>query len=134
MRTGQKLDIAKRLRGSQTEAEQKLWSLLRAKRLLGYKFKRQSPIGPYIVDFCCHAHRLVVEVDGGHHSILQPEDKRRAQFLKAQGFYLLRFWNNDVLKQPEVVLQQILETLTPPPPSLSRLRERVSRRGGRGVK
>ena len=97
------------LRRNATDAEQALWRELRGRRLGDHKFRRQWTIGPYIVDFCCLERRLIVEVDGGQHT---PErDRRRARFLMAEGFRLLRFWNNDVLGNLDGVLTVMLEAL-----------------------
>jgi len=93
-----------------TDAERRLWYGLRAHRLAGHKFKRQVPIGSYIVDFACLSRKLIVEVDGGQHSE-SLRDKRRDAWLKTQGFEVLRFWNNDVLKNTEGVLELILIAL-----------------------
>jgi very-short-patch-repair endonuclease len=104
------LNQAKALRNKMTEAERRLWYWLRAHRLSGHKFKRQVPIGSYIVDFACLGRRLVIEVDGGQHAD-SLSDKRRDAWLKAQGFEVLRFWNSDVLKNTEGVLALISEAL-----------------------
>ena len=117
-------DYAKRLRRDQTTVERKLWLLLRDRRLGGAKFRRQHPIGPFIADFCCAAARLVIEVDGGQHALRKPEDARRTAFLEAQGFRVLRFWDNDVLSNVEGVLQRILEALGHPHPGPLPGRER----------
>ncbi|MEM1038916.1 MAG: DUF559 domain-containing protein [Pseudomonadota bacterium] len=93
---------AKSLRSSATSAERKLWFVLRGLRLNGYRFRRQSPIGPYIADFACHQTKTVVEVDGATHSTVAEtnHDARRTQFLEEQGFVVLRFTNEHVLHQP----------------------------------
>ncbi len=97
------------LRQNATEAEQILWYQLRGRRLRGHKFRRQWTLHPYIVDFCCLESKLVVEVDGGQHS---PEsDRHRAAELRARGFTIIRFWNNDVLENVEGVLGLLLEAL-----------------------
>ena len=93
-----------------TDAEQRLWYRLRGHRLGGIKFKRQVPIGPYIVDFVCVSRKLILEIDGGQHSD-NAGDRRRDEWLKAQGFHVLRFWNNDVLKQTDSVLEVIMDVL-----------------------
>ena len=100
-------DNAKALRSNMTDAERRLWYLLRAHRFSGYKFKRQIPIGRYIVDFVCLAERLVIEVDGGQHAGSE-SDLRRDQWLEDQGFRVLRFWNNEVLNNTDGVLEVIL--------------------------
>ena len=90
-------------------AEQKLWHHLRGKRLNGIKFRRQQTIGGYIVDFVSMEHRLIIELDGGQHSEQIEYDERRTAFLNAQGYRVLRFWNNEVLQQTEAVLEKIIE-------------------------
>lgn len=100
---------AKTLRSSQTPGEQRLWYFLRAKRFMGLKFKRQKPIGRYIVDFVCLECGLVVEVDGGQHSDDIAYDRRRDHWLESQGLMVLRFWNNDVLENTQAVLDRIAE-------------------------
>ena len=112
------LGHAKNLRAHQTEAEQRLWYYLRAHRFMGLKFRRQKPIGPYIVDFVCHERHLIVEVDGGQHAGQTEYDSRRDAWLRQQGFTVLRFWNHDVLAQSEAVLEQIRQaalSLNPSP-------------------
>lgn len=113
------LDNAKRLRTSQTDAEVRLWYHLRAHRFLGLKFKRQKPIGPYIVDFVCMEHRLIIELDGGQHAEAQTYDAQRDAWLAGQGFRVVRIWNDDALRNTSEVLehvrQQILHTLSPSP-------------------
>jgi very-short-patch-repair endonuclease len=110
------LDHAKQLRSNQTDAEQRLWYHLRAHRFMNLKFKRQKPIGPFIIDFVCMEYHLIVEADGGQHG--GDDDARRDAWLKEQGFTVLRFWNHDILQQTDVVLESIRETLLalyPPP-------------------
>lgn len=85
------LSRAKQLRSDQTEAEQRLWYHLRAHRFQGAKFKRQKPIGPYIVDFVCLERNLVIELDGGQHANQREYDQRRDVWLRGQGFRILRF-------------------------------------------
>lgn len=80
-----------------------------------YKFRRQHPVGPYIVDFVCLAARLVVEVDGGQHAEQQNHDLRRDNYIRKSGFRVLRFWNNEVLAQIDDVLVEILSALEPLP-------------------
>jgi very-short-patch-repair endonuclease/DNA-binding MarR family transcriptional regulator len=97
------------LRKSSTKAERALWAQLRDRQLDGHKFRRQQPIGPYVVDFFCLERKLVVEVDGGQHA---PEvDERRTAFLKDAGYRVLRFWNEEVLGSMDGVLQTIAEEL-----------------------
>ncbi|MCF3097018.1 endonuclease domain-containing protein [Aeromonas australiensis] len=101
--------FAKRLRRDATLAEQKLWQQLRNHRLAGVKFRRQMPIGPYVVDFICLEQGLIIEVDGSQHGIQtnQMHDKARTAYLNQQGFRVIRVWNNDVLSRMEVVLTHI---------------------------
>lgn len=107
---------ARRLRRDSTDAEQCLWSRLRAGRLDGLKFKRQVPIGQYIADFVCFEARLIVEVDGGQHSESE-YDERRDRELSGRSFRVLRFWNHSVLKDTDDVVAMIFAAarpLTPP--------------------
>ncbi|HHQ4695661.1 endonuclease domain-containing protein [Aeromonas veronii] len=101
--------FAKRLRRDATLAEQKLWQHLRNRRLAGVKFRRQMPIGPYVVDFISLEQGLVIEVDGSQHGTQanQIHDEARTAYLNQQGFRVIRVWNNDVLSQMEVVLAHI---------------------------
>jgi very-short-patch-repair endonuclease len=109
---------AKSMRSEQTDAEHRLWQILRAKRLEGYKFKRQLPIDHYIVDFVCLRQRLIIEADGGQHSESTSDAKRDA-YLKAQGFRVLRFWNDKIFNNEEGVLEAILAALHTPLPNPS---------------
>jgi len=102
------LENARELRKNATDCERLLWLHLRAHRLQGFKFKRQQPIGAYIVDFVCFETRCIVEADGGHHAEQIDYDTRRDDWLKSQGFTVLRFWNNDILANTEGVLETIL--------------------------
>jgi very-short-patch-repair endonuclease len=101
------LENARKLRKNATECERLLWLHLRAHRLQGFKFKRQQPIGPYIVDFVCLEARCIVEADGGQHSEQAEYDARRDHWFRSQGFIVLRFWNNDILNNTEGVLATI---------------------------
>ena len=114
---------ARSLRAASTDAERRLWYLLRAHRTQGWKFRRQHPIGPYIVDFVCFEHQLVVEVDGSQHLDAAAYDEQRDCFLRTRGLLVLRFWDNDVLCATASVLEAIrAATLRQPPspPPLSR--------------
>jgi very-short-patch-repair endonuclease len=91
----QQKERARAMRRSPTPAERVLWRML-SRNQLGVRFRRQHHIGPYIVDFLCPAHRLIVEVDGGQHNG-SGQDPRRDAWLRAQGYQVLRFWNRDVL-------------------------------------
>ncbi len=99
-----------------TDAERKLWQALRDKQLNGHRFRRQHPIGRYIADFACIEQKLVIELDGGQHQEQMAYDEQRAAFIEAQGWRILRFWNNDVLNNLEGVMERIAENLTLQPP------------------
>ena len=103
---------ARRLRRDSTDAETRLWFKLRDRRLAGFKFARQHPIGPYVVDFVCRERKLVVEVDGGQHAD-NVRDRIRDENLAADGYRVLRFWNTDVLSNMDGVLVTILAKLEP---------------------
>ncbi len=102
---------ARSLRANQTKAESLLWRRLRDRQLAGAKFRRQVPIGPFIADFACYAAQLVVELDGGQHVDTAAADATRTAWLEKRGFRVLRFWNNDVLGNPDGVLERISEAL-----------------------
>jgi len=108
---------AKTLRSNMTDAERRLWYRLRAHRFGGHKFKRQVPVGPYVVDFACLSRGIVIEVDGGQHANSLTDPVRDA-YLRGKGFQVLRFWNNDVLGNTQGVLEMILSTLDPSPGAL----------------
>jgi len=103
---------AKALRNNMTDAEKRLWIELRRRRLLGCKFRRQQPLGSYIVDFVCLSERLIIELDGGQHARELAYDRCRDHWLTEQGFTVLRFWNNNVFENIEGVLQRITDELT----------------------
>ena len=113
------LTNAKTLRSHQTEAEQRLWYHLRAHRFMDLKFKRQKPLGRYIVDFVCVERLLIIELDGGQHAEQRVYDQHRDAWLRDQGYTILRFWNNEVMQQLEGVLEKIRLTLSaePSPPA-----------------
>jgi very-short-patch-repair endonuclease len=98
---------AKLLRRNMTDAERLLWKHLRSKQVAGMKFRRQEPIGQYIVDFVSFEKKIIVEVDGGQHSEQREKDRERDRWLKTQGFVVLRFWNHEVLQHVEVVVESI---------------------------
>ena len=104
-------DRARELRKSPTDAERALWRHLRLKQLAGHRFRRQHPVGPYIVDFFCFEKQLVVEIDGGQHSQQTGYDDERTAWLEGEGYTVLRFWNNEVFGQVGAVKQVILDTL-----------------------
>jgi very-short-patch-repair endonuclease len=102
---------SRELRKNMTEAEQTLWRHLRLRQVDGYKFRRQQPIGKYIVDFVSFKKKLIIEVDGGHHSDQVLYDLERSAWLEGQGFRVLRFWDNQVLKETDAVKEMIMEAL-----------------------
>ena len=106
--------FAKELRQQMTDAERLLWRHLRAHRMNGEKFRRQQPIGPYIVDFVHFAAGLIVEADGGQHNESE-RDAKRDRWLESEGYRVLRFWNHDILENTEIVLEMIFSTVAPPP-------------------
>src|SRR3989442_1098660 len=97
------LDNARKLRSNMTDAEQKLWYQLRAKRFFGFKFYRQVPFAKYIPDFLCYEPKLIIELDGGQHADQIKYDQKRDAFFKNQGYQVLRFWNNEVLQNMDGV-------------------------------
>jgi len=107
---------AKQLRKNSTDAERALWRVLRSRQLGGHKFRRQQPLGSFIVDFVCLEARLIVEIDGGQHD--QEEDRahdqRRSQWLEKKGFRVMRFWNHEVLNQVHSVCDAIGKALINP--------------------
>ena len=111
--------LAQELRKRQTDAERALWNKLRSKQIEGVKFRRQQPIGPYIVDFVSLERKLIIEIDGGQHNErkVREKDQEREEWLKEKGYQILRFWNNDVLTNIEGVLERIKENLEGKPPS-----------------
>ena len=114
-----KLALARRMRTAPTQTERLLWKLLRDRRLEGMKFRRQVPVGPYVADFACLRHRLIVEADGPHHD--PAVDAARDAWLGAQRFRVLRFANADVLNRPERVLAAVAKAarrfeISDPPP------------------
>ena len=109
---------ARALRKNPTDAERRLWACLRHKQVDGFRFRRQAPIGPYVVDFVCFSAKLVVEVDGGHHALRPERDAKRTSWLENEGFRVNRFWNSEVLKNTEGVAEAIRRALRDvPPPS-----------------
>jgi very-short-patch-repair endonuclease len=111
------LGFARQMRVEATDAERRLWAVLRSRRLEGFKFRRQHPVAGFIVDFICLKHGLVVEADGGQH--LDEEalayDTRRAERLRDLGMHVLRFSDREVLKAPGAVAEVIYEALVPSP-------------------
>jgi very-short-patch-repair endonuclease len=107
--------FAKTLRINATDAERILWSVLRGRQLATFRFRRQQPIGPYIVDFFCPSAKLIVELDGDQHGLDQVVryDKVRTRFLEANGYRVLRFWNGEVMKDRDAVAEAICRVARP---------------------
>ncbi len=110
---GQQVPLSRALRKEQTDAEKLLWSRLRNKQLYRIKFRRQQPIGSYIVDFVSFEKMIIIEIDGGQHNELsnKAKDKQRTNYLEGRGYKVIRFWNNDVLQNLDGVLIRITEAL-----------------------
>jgi very-short-patch-repair endonuclease len=99
-----KIEIARLLRANQTKSESLLWNALRGKRLCGFKFRRQHPVGPFFADFACIQTKLIVELDGGYHDYQYADDKYREDYLADRGWKVLRFCNEDVLDDVEAIV------------------------------
>jgi 2-isopropylmalate synthase len=123
MREGQKRNVARALRRNATDAERIMWRLLRDRRLDGVKFRRQVPIGPFVADFASIELRLVLEIDGGQHAESR-SDAARDRYLRANGWRVLRYWNNDVMKSREGVWESIQQAVALTPPLTRPLRGR----------
>jgi len=108
--------FARKLRKSETDAERKIWQQLRSHNLNGAKFRRQHPIGPYVVDFICINEKLIIELDGSQHQQQQDYDAARTAFLEQSGYRVLRFWDDDVLLRTDDVMQAIFIALGSPSP------------------
>ena len=110
----EKYSKARELRQNSTPQEIMLWTLLRNRQYKNYKFRRQYPIGNYIVDFICREKRLIIELDGGQHN--EPNnieyDKERTEFLKSKGYKVIRFWNNEIDENIDEVVNKITEYLS----------------------
>jgi very-short-patch-repair endonuclease len=98
---------ARQLRNNLTDAERRLWSALRGRQLADVKFRRQAPIGPYIVDFVSFQCKLIIELDGGQHTEQVQYDGQRTEWLHSQGFQVLRFWNHQVFEDLDAILELI---------------------------
>ncbi|HDG1686012.1 TPA: endonuclease domain-containing protein [Kluyvera cryocrescens] len=112
-----KFNFARQLRRQLTPQERRLWYLLRDRRFARFKFRRQLPVGPYILDFVCCRVRLAIELDGGQHDARAGYDARRTAWLALQGWRGLRFWNNELMENEDAVLGTILEALVLSVPS-----------------
>ncbi len=121
----QATERARELRARSTESETLLWQQLRGRRFQGFKFRRQRPLGPYILDFVCLEAGLVIEVDGGQHSDQKAYDEKRTALIESQGLTVIRFWNHEVMNETPAVLEKIWLTLQTLTPTLSRKRERA---------
>lgn len=113
------LSNARRMRREPTDAERRFWFAVRAHRFGGCKFKRQYPIGPYIADFVCLERRLIVELDGGQHAQHVEYDAERTAYLQARGFRVLRYWNEEFLRNQMDVLEGIWRALNSSSPASS---------------
>ena len=107
------IHFARMLRAQSTDAERKLWGRLRGQQILGVKFRRQAPIGRYIVDFVSLSLRIIIELDGGQHAVFpqHQRDAARDRWFEEQGFLVLRFWNTDVLLNMDGVLSRVLDAI-----------------------
>jgi very-short-patch-repair endonuclease len=103
---------ARVLRKNLTDAEKRLWQKLKRRQIGAAKFRRQQPIGEYVVDFACLEQRLIVEVDGGQHAMQIAYDEKRTAWLESRGYRVLRFWNNEVLANIEGVVQKIFDAVS----------------------
>ena len=110
---------ARSLRRNSTDAEVLVWQHLRSRRLLGCKFRRQVPIGKYIVDFLCEDPPIIIELDGGQHMEQERYDQTRTNWLQANGFLVLRFWNNDIAENLEGVLESLFSTIEKSRPAIT---------------
>ena len=110
MATERQIENARRLRRNSTDVETRLWAGLRSRQLDGAKFVRQHPIGRYVVDFCCRSARLVIELDGGQHAE-SVSDAERTRAIEADGYTVIRFWNNDIIDNLDGVLMEIRTAL-----------------------
>jgi very-short-patch-repair endonuclease len=102
------------MRRAPTEPERRLWGILRRRQLGGFKFRRQQPVGPYILDFYCFKTKVGIELDGGSHALEDQRvyDEQRREYLASQGICLLRFWNNELIDNPEGVCERIVQALS----------------------
>ena len=106
-----KTQFAKELRQNPTNAEKLFWWHVSNRQFQGAKFKRQVPMGNYIVDFVCHDMKVIVELDGGQHALQEQQDRMRTNELQNQGYQVIRYWNNDVLSNIEGVMKNLAEQM-----------------------
>jgi very-short-patch-repair endonuclease len=113
VRKPQPVELVRKLRRNQTEAEGKLWVYIKNRQICGVKFRRQRAIGKYVVDFVSLENKLIIEIDGGQHNEFPNiiKDEERTKYLESQGYQVLRFWNNDVLENIDGVLDNLIEIL-----------------------
>lgn len=100
------------MRQDPSDAERRFWYVVRARRLGGFKFRRQIWIGPYIVDFVCERPKIIVEIDGGQHALQKAYDLARTRWLEQRGYRVIRFWSNEVLADTEAVMRTVCRALT----------------------
>jgi very-short-patch-repair endonuclease len=110
---------ARELRRTGSRAEQKVWELLRDRRIQGVKFRRQHPIGPYFADFACISRKLVIEIDGDHHDFQIEADARRTETMASEGWRVIRFSAREVVQNPEGIWADIEQVLAADPPHLT---------------
>ena len=108
---GKRKELARELRREETEAGRLLWGQLRNRKMNGFKFRLQFPIGPFFADFCCFEFKLVVELDGGHHADLVRQDGDRSEGMKEKGFQVVRFWNTEIETDIDFVCEKIRQKL-----------------------
>ena len=121
------IENSRQLRKNMTPQEKRLWSAIRNRQFFGYRFRRQFPIGQYIVDFICREKKIIIEIDGGQHNedINIYCDNKRTEYLMAKGYKIIRFWNNEIDKNLVGVYEKlkevfnVIDTITPPQPSPS---------------
>jgi len=124
----EQIEKSRQLRKNMTPQERKLWYIIRNRQFYGYRFRRQFPLGQYIVDFICREKKIVIEIDGGQHNEIKniQYDNKRTEYLISEGYKVIRFWNNDIDKNMGGVYNklkevfEIGENITPPQPSPSR--------------
>ena len=110
---------ARELRRHATEAEKLLWARLRGRQIEGVKFRRQQPIGPYVVDFVSFEKKLIIELDGGQHKNQKDDDEKRGTWFEQRGFRVFRFWNSDIFENLEGVLKTVRKMVLLDPASLT---------------